>query len=118
MLNLHGFLYGDISTAAALNAADAVGEARRARTATDNLDARLDRIMLAFEAMWSLVHEKLQVSEEDFAARLNEIDLSDGRLDGKVRKGAVSCPKCKRTISRRLPKCIYCGQGIVHDPFS
>ena len=117
MMNLHGFLYGDISTAAALNAADAVGEARRARSATDSLDARLDRMMLAFETMWTLVREKLQVSEEDFAARMNDLDLSDGTLDGKVRKGAVSCPKCGRTISRRLPKCIYCSQPIVHDPF-
>ena len=116
-MNLHGFLYGYIPTAAALNAAEAVGEARRARTATESLDARLDRMTLAFEAMWTLVHDKLQVSDEDFAARMNDLDLSDGRLDGKVRKSAVTCPSCSRTISRRLPKCIYCGQAIVHDPF-
>lgn len=116
-MNLHGFLYGDIPTAAAINAAEAVGEARRARTATDGLDARLDRMTLAFEAMWTLVRDKLRVSDEDFAARMNDLDLSDGRLDGKVRKSAVTCPSCNRTISRRLPKCIYCGQAIVHDPF-
>ena len=117
-MNLHGFLYGgDIPTAAAINAAEAVGDARRARTATESLDARLDRMTLAFEAMWTLVRDKLQVSDEDFATRMNDLDLSDGRLDGKVRKGAVSCPKCGRTISRRLPRCIYCSQAIVHDPF-
>lgn len=114
---LHGFLNGDISAGTAINTAEAVGEARRARTATEGLDARLDRMTLAFEAMWTLVRDKLQVSDEDFAARMNDLDLSDGKLDGKVRKGAASCPKCGRTISRRLPKCIYCSQPIVHDPF-
>jgi len=116
-VNLHGFLNEDISTGTALNAAEAVGEARKALTAAGGLDARLDRMTLAFEALWTLVRDKLQVSDEDFAARMNELDLSDGKLDGKVRKGAVSCPKCARTISRRLPQCIYCGQPIVHDPF-
>ena len=116
-MTLHGFLYEDIPTASAINAAEAVGEARRARTATEGLDARLERMTLAFEAMWTLVREKLQATDEDLAARMNDLDLSDGKLDGKVRKGAVSCPKCGRTISRRLPKCIYCSQPIVHDPF-
>ena len=118
-MNLHGFLYGgDIPTAAAINAAEAVGEARRARTTAEGLDARLDRMTLAFEAMWTLVRERLNITDEEFAARMNDLDLSDGKLDGKARKGAVSCPKCGRTISRRLPKCIYCGQPIVHDPFA
>lgn len=116
-MNLHGYLYGDISTGTAINAAEAVGEARKALSAADSLDARLDRVLLAFEALWTLVREKLPVSDEDLAARMNELDLSDGRLDGKVRKSAVSCPSCGRTISRRLPRCMYCGQAIVHDPF-
>ena len=30
----------------------------------------------------------------------------------------LACPKCNRTISPRLPKCMYCGQPIVHDPFA
>jgi hypothetical protein len=117
-MSLHGFLYGDIPTAAAINAAEAIGEAHRARTATEALDTRLDRMVLAFEALWSLTRDRLQITDEELVARMNDLDLSDGRLDGKVRKGAVSCPKCGRTISRRLPKCIYCSQPIVHDPFA
>ncbi len=117
-MNLHGYLYGDLSTGSAINAAEAVGEARKALTAADSVDARLDRMLLAFEALWTLVRDKLPVNEEDLAARMNEIDLSDGRLDGKVRKSAVTCPACGRAISRRLPKCMYCGQAIVHDPFA
>jgi hypothetical protein len=68
--------------------------------------------------MWSLVREKLSLTDEDIVRRMNEIDLSDGRQDGKVQKSAVACPSCSRTISRRFPNCMYCGQAIVHDPFA
>lgn len=117
-MNLHGYLYGDISTGAAINSAEAVGESRKALTAAGSTDARLDRMLLTLEAIWTLVRDKLTVSDEELAARMNDLDLSDGLLDGKVRKSAVSCPSCKRTISRHLPKCMYCGQAIVHDPFA
>jgi len=82
------------------------------------LEKRLDRAMLACEALWSIVRDKLDLTDEQLAQRMNDLDLADGKLDGKVRKTAVSCPKCGRTIKRSLPKCMYCGQPIVHDPFA
>ena len=97
--------------------ADASSAARRATTSVEELESRLDRSMLACEAMWSLLRDKLGLGEEDLVNRINAIDLADGQLDGKVRKTPVTCPKCNRTISRRLPRCMYCGQPIVHDPF-
>ncbi len=114
MMSLFTFLEAQ---RAAESAADAAGQARRARSDTAGIETRMDRVVLAVEALWSLLRDKVGITEDELAARMNEIDLSDGKLDGKVRKGAVSCPKCSRPISRRLPKCIYCGQAIVHDPF-
>ncbi|MGH7163193.1 MAG: hypothetical protein ACREID_06900, partial [Planctomycetota bacterium] len=67
--------------------------------------------------LWTLLKERLGLTDEQLAARMNELDLSDGALDGKVRRTGVSCPNCKRTISRRLPRCMYCGKEIVHEPF-
>lgn len=104
--------------AAGIEASEAKRKAGEARRDVAGLLVEFDRLQLACAAMWSILQEKLQVSEEDLLAKMNEIDLSDGRLDGKVSKGAVACPKCNRTISRRLPKCIYCGQPIMHDPFA
>lgn len=96
----------------------AAANARRARQSADELELRLERAMLANEAMWSLLREKLHLTDVDLAQRINEIDLSDGTLDGKVRKSAVSCPKCQRAIARRFNKCMYCGQMVVQDPFA
>ena len=104
--------------AAAREAGHAKGEAQKAKTAVAEMENRLDRALLACEAMWSLVRDKLGVSDTELLDRINEIDLSDGMLDGKVRKTPVSCPSCNRTISPRFPKCMYCGKPIMHDPFA
>jgi hypothetical protein len=68
--------------------------------------------------MWSIMCEKLGVTDDDLLNRINDIDLSDGKLDGKIRKKPVACPKCNRTIPSRLPNCMYCGQAIMNDPFA
>ncbi len=106
------------STVAATEAARATGKAQSAQTHVAELEARLDRSLLACEAMWTILRDKLGMTDIELVERINDLDLSDGTLDGKVRKGAVSCPKCSRTISRRFPKCMYCGQPLVHDPFA
>ena len=99
-------------------AAQAEGTAWRVSSDVGELDSRLERTLLACEAMWTILRDKLGVTDEQLIERINEVDLSDGMLDGKVRKTPVSCPRCGRTISPKFPKCMYCGQAIVHDPFA
>lgn len=98
-------------------AARATGDARRAQTDVSILEARLDKAMLACEAMWTIMRDKFGLDDVQLIERINDIDLSDGKLDGKVRKPVVACPKCGRKISQRFPACMYCGQPILHDPF-
>ncbi len=106
---------GAAHSIAAESTADSAAQA--ARRDAHEVEGRLDRALLACEAMWSILRDKLGVTDVELIERINDIDLSDGRLDGKVRKTAVACPKCNRTISQRFPTCMYCGQPIVHDPF-
>ena len=105
--------------AATARAGDAAKRARDAHTRTVDLAAKTDRALLVCEALWTILRDKLGVPEDELVQRVNDIDLTDGRLDGKVRKPkAHSCPSCGRTIAKRFPKCIYCGQPVVHDPFA
>lgn len=101
----------------ASNTAEAAQTARAAQADVRELEMQLSRAMLACEAMWSILRDKLGVTDVDLVERVNQLDLSDGKLDGKVRLTPASCPKCGRTISQRFPKCMYCGQAIVHKPF-
>lgn len=117
-MTMFGSIRGGMDPSAHAEAAQAKGEARATRTKVAELEARLERTLLACEAMWTLLRDKIGVTDLELIERINDVDLSDGRLDGKVRKTAVSCPSCGRTISRRFPKCMYCGQAIMHDPFT
>lgn len=117
IFSLYGGFYRGSNVAASLDAADAKSSARHAKTNVQELEMRLDSAMLACEAMWSLLRDKLDMTDDDLATRINDIDLSDGRLDGKVRKPPVKCPKCQKAVSRRMPRCMYCGQPVEKDPF-
>ncbi|MFQ5491149.1 MAG: hypothetical protein ACE5GE_10535 [Phycisphaerae bacterium] len=107
------------SVAAVQAAGSASRKAGEAKSSAAEVEAKCDRALLVCEALWTILRDKLNVSEEELVQRVNDIDLTDGRLDGKVRKAnAHACPGCGRTIAKRFPKCMYCGQEVVHDPFS
>lgn len=86
-------------------------------TTLAELGHRTDRLALATMAVWSLMSEKFGLTDADLEARMNEIDLSDGKLDGKVRVEARVCPSCDRTLSKRQSKCIYCGTQVASGGF-
>jgi len=98
-------------------ASEQAGAQVRARS-IENVEAKLDRALLACEALWTLFRDRLGLTDDELIHRINELDLSDGRLDGKVSRSAVSCPSCGRAIARRFAKCMYCGQAIMQDPFT
>ncbi len=91
------------------------GGRRRVGTDVHDLELRLDKAMLACEAMWTIMRDKFGLDDAQLAERINDIDLTDGKLDGKVRKPAVTCPKCGKNNARRFAKCMYCGTAIVSD---
>jgi len=103
---------------AAKDAASAGAAADRARRYTETIEDRLERALLTCEALWTLLRDKLQLTDEELLDRIADIDLSDGQLDGKVRRQPLACPKCNRKIGPRFNKCLYCGQLVIKDPFA
>jgi hypothetical protein len=90
----------------------------RARSKADSVEQRLDRALVTMEAMWTLLRERLQVTDEELAKRIVEVDESDGILDGKVRRPPVICPHCKKTIPSHFLRCLYCGEVVTTGPFA
>lgn len=70
---------------------------------------RLDRLALVCAAMWSILQEQADLTEEDLLARVREIDLRDGQADGKISPQIVRCRQCDRVMSPRHQRCLYCG---------
>ena len=82
-------------------------DAREALSRADEVEARLNRALLALEALWEVAQERWGVTETELADRIVEIDLRDGRLDGRSKRPPTSCPNCDKVISKRFPRCLY-----------
>ncbi len=90
------------ATRGAEKALDAASQVR-------SFEERLDKLTLVSMALWSLLKETTDLTEEDLMERVKEIDLSDGKLDGKVRHALLRCPECSRVMSAKHKCCLYCG---------
>ena len=76
---------------------------------------KLDKLSLVCQAMWTLLQERTDVSDEDLLARVTELDLKDGILDGKYQKPPAECPSCDAMMSPKFGRCLFCGQESTNN---
>ncbi len=74
------------------------------------VEHQIERLMLLNQSLWELLREKLNISDADLQAKIQEVDMRDGVADGKMTTTALKCPTCGRTSSSKHWKCLYCGQ--------
>jgi len=70
---------------------------------------QLDKSMMLIEALWTMCREAHGWSDQQLVDRVTDIDLRDGKLDGKVSRSARPCPECGRTIAADRSQCMWCG---------
>jgi hypothetical protein len=80
------------------------------RDKVKDLEERITRLQLSFNALWELIRDQTRITHADLEAKMQEIDLRDGRADNAITEGPVRCPVCQRVSSSRHWKCLYCGQ--------
>ncbi len=98
-------------TASARAEAKASNVQDQIRVMQDNVD----RLSLLCQAMWELVSEKTNLTEQDIEEKVMQIDLRDGSLDGKMGRSQRHCPQCNRNLHRRHDKCLYCGYEVERE---
>jgi hypothetical protein len=116
--------YSSLAIGSALNAAAQTGltgsaaEARKAATDVENLKYDVERLLMISEALWTILKEKHGYDDNELIRRVAEIDLRDGKLDGKLAKEPpVECPNCHRPMMKHRPICMYCGKPVAVNPF-
>ena len=83
--------------------------ARHSREHQVEIERRLEKLSLICRAMWTLIQERSNISEKELLQRTTEIDLLDGKADGRVSVPAQECQTCRRTIAPHHDRCLYCG---------
>ncbi len=89
---------------------DTSTEARRAERRMHDVEQRLEKLTLITMAMWSLLQQETNLTEEDLMERVRQIDLMDGRSDGRITPQIARCSQCNRVMNPRHSRCLYCGQ--------
>ena len=118
------FIAGAARQMAQANRAQTAGEmtsriAADVRTQTENMQFDVEKLLMITEALWTLMKEQHGYSDDDLIRVIQDIDLRDGKLDGKVAKAEVrpDCPQCGRKLIGKRPVCLYCGTEVALNPF-
>ncbi len=97
-------------------ASDANRRTNRAKLDGDQAQARIDALSLSCVAMWKLLSEELGVSEQELLAKIEEIDLRDGKLDGEIGSSTHNCPaSCSWRHVCFMSQPRYHGPGPLDD---
>lgn len=76
----------------------------------NTMQDKIDHLSLVCQAMCELM-EEVGFNKKMLAEKIQEIDLRDGKLDGKLVQ-SENCKGCSRPLAARHVKCMYCGLSV------
>lgn len=83
------------------------------------MQADIERLLLITEGLWSILKTEHGYEDEVLVRRVLEVDLKDGKIDGKVAaQKPGDCPHCNRPLSQDRRYCLYCGEPTPVELFS
>jgi rRNA maturation endonuclease Nob1 len=62
--------------------------------------------------MWELIRERTALSEEDLERKMLEVDMRDGRADGKIDLQILTCDACGQKTNSKRSVCVMCGAPV------
>lgn len=90
-------------------------KANRVDNDFQKLQQDFDRMCLLNQALLEIVQAKLGFSNSDLEAKILEIDLRDGKADGKMGGSITTCPSCGRNVNGKKGSCLYCGAELTKE---
>ena len=110
------FFHGHVTPRDVESARDAARRGDASLTAeVQTLSQQVQRLQLVTRALCELLSENSSVPTEAIVDRIQEIDLRDGKLDGKYVEGVIHCSACKRPGRLSRGNCLYCGEALEGD---
>jgi hypothetical protein len=93
----------------------AMSKADRYAADIADIQRQVARLSLACQAMWELLRDRSDLTEEDIESKILEIDGRDGRVDGKIATQLTNCPSCGRPTNSRRGSCVMCGAPLKRE---
>ena len=75
-------------------------------------NADLHKLASVCEAMWSLIEENTDLTQEDLESKIHELETLDGILLEEIEDSRKSCPRCNAAIPATRVKCQFCGYEL------
>ncbi len=73
------------------------------------LEERLSKLLLVNAALYDVIKERLNVTDEEISRKINEFSdknvITEQHIEPQVRK----CRKCGKNLIQRRSLCVYCG---------
>lgn len=98
---------------ARVKANSAESKAESSAHAVQRLEGKLDALALTCQALWEILRDRTNLTEEELIDKMTEIDIRDGKQDGRMGNGTTPCPRCNRILNRRRDQCMYCGEPVA-----
>ena len=80
--------------------------------AMEHLERRVNRLSLLCQSMWELLRERAEFTDDQLATKVLEVDLRDGRTDGRMATKITNCPSCGRKTNSKRANCVICGAEL------
>lgn len=79
------------------------------------LRRHVDRLTLACQAMWELIRDRGLATEAELEEKVLEVDLRDGKADGRIASQVITCPSCGSNTNSRRTQCVMCGAPLKKE---
>jgi hypothetical protein len=80
-----------------------------------SLRQKVEKLSLSCQAMWELIRDNTDLTEEELFVKMTEVDLRDGKLDGRLGQQVLICSNCGRKVSSKRSNCFYCGYMLAKN---
>jgi hypothetical protein len=93
--------------------------ADQAKTQTEILKHDIDRLLLITEALWTILKQQNNYTDDTLVQLIQGIEQSRTSPDSTTSKDApIACPACGRPNTAKRNFCIYCGKPLPANPFA
>ncbi|MEM6583033.1 MAG: hypothetical protein AAF699_17270 [Pseudomonadota bacterium] len=88
-------------------------DAKKANSSIAELEEKVDRLSLLCHALFEELQQATGLTEEQLRERITQIDLRDGKLDGKFKPETGNvCPECGHKNKSSRSNCYWCGAKL------